>query len=169
MRANAIVMVCGAVLMTATTGSAQTKFSGSQTCAKPAPNYTVAVGDRSGHVMSLTKDKCTWTKGEIDGVAIKEDDDTIWSDITGTTARDRGYGVTTLASGDKAYLRFEGTTAIKDDAPVSGRGTWTFTGGVGKLKGITGKGTYTGTYKPDGTAAFEIDGEYQVSPASGRK
>jgi hypothetical protein len=163
------VLGCGVVLLTAVTVSAQTKFPGAQTCEKPAPNYTVAVDDRPGHVMSLTKDKCRWTKGEIEGVQIKEDDDTIWSDINGTSARDRGYGVTVLANDDKAFVRFDGSTAIKNDAPVSGRGTWTFSGGTGKLKGITGKGTYAGKYSPDGTATFDIEGEYQVpSAASGK-
>jgi hypothetical protein len=159
--------VCGALVVTAATASAQTKFSGTQTCAKPAPNYTVAVNDRGGHFMSLTKDKCTWTKGEIEGIQLKEDDDTIWSDITGMSARDKGYGVVMLANGDKAVMRFEGTTVINNDMPVSGKGTWTFVRGGGKLQGITGKGTYTGTYNPDGSATFEVEGEYQLRAAEG--
>ena len=161
------MLMCGFVIVTATAVSAQTKFSGSQTCAKPDPSYTVPVGDRANHVMSLTKDKCTWTKGEIAGVQFKEEIDTIVSDSSGATSRDRGYGVAVLANGDTAFLRFEGSTTIKDDAPMGGHGTWSFTGGTGKLKGVKGKGTYTGKYNQDGTSTFDVEGEYQM-PAAAR-
>ena len=66
------VLVCGLVLTIATAASAQTKFSGTQQCAKPDPVYTVPVGDRPDHMMSLVKDKCTWTGGEIGGVQLKD-------------------------------------------------------------------------------------------------
>jgi hypothetical protein len=162
------VLICAFVLAVAAAASAQSKFSGTQQCAKPEPEYTVPVGDRPDHVMVLVKDKCTWSKAEINGVEVKDEDDTIVSDIIGNTARDRGYGVAVLASGDKAFVRFEGTTSIKDKMPVSGKGTWTFSGGTGKLKGLKGKGTFTGKWNPDGTATFEIEGEYQVPAAAGK-
>jgi hypothetical protein len=45
---------------------------------------------------------------------------------------------------------------------VSGKGTWSYTGGAGKLKGITGKGTYT--CKSQGErVSCDIDGEYQLA------
>jgi len=164
-----LMVVCGLMAITAIPASGQTKFSGSQTCTKPDPNYTVAVDDRMNHVMSLTKDKCTWTKGELAGVQLKVDDDTIWSDISGAAAVDRGYGVTQLANGDKAFVRFDGRTTLMNDAPVSGRGTWTFTGGTGKLKGLKGKGTYTGKYASDGSATFDVEGDYQLPTAASKK
>lgn len=163
------ILVCSFVIMAASAVSAQTKFSGSQTCLKPDPSYTVMVGDRSNHVMSLTKDKCTWTQGEIAGVQLKEENDTIVSDSNGITARDRGYGVALLANGDTASVRFDGSTTIKDDAPVNGHGTWSFMGGTGKLKGVKGKGTYTGKYSGDGTSTFDVQGEYQIPTATGSK
>ncbi len=163
------VLVCGLVLTIATAASAQTKFSGTQQCAKPDPEYTVPVGDRPDHMMSLVKDKCTWTGGEIGGVQLKDEDDTIVSDISGSRARERGYGVATFANGEKAFVQFQGTTTLKDKAPVTGQGTWSFTGGTGKLKGLKGKGTYKGKYNPDGTATFEIEGEYQLTTATSGK
>lgn len=73
------VVGCGVVLLTAVTVSVQTRFSGAQTCEKPAPKQYVAVDDRPG--------------------------------------------VTALANGDKASVRFDGgSTTLKNDAPVSGRG-----------------------------------------------
>ncbi len=163
------VLACGFVLALASAASAQTKFSGAQQCAKPDPEYTVPVGDRPDHVMSLSKGRCTWTKGEIAGVQLKDEDDTLVSDISGNTARERGYGVFTRADGDKGFVRFEGTATLKDKMPVSDQGTWSFTGGIGKVKGIKGKGTYKGKWNPDGTSTFDIEGEYQLATAPSGK
>jgi hypothetical protein len=44
---------------------------------------------------------------------------------------------------------------------VHQKGTWSFTGGTGKLKGIKGKGTYTCTPSGDGVSC-EIEGDYQL-------
>jgi hypothetical protein len=163
---HVLPLALASVLMAAAPGSAQTKFTGSQSCAKPDPSYSIPVGDRGDHVISLSKDKCTWTRGQIAGIVIKLDTDTIVSeDIDATTSRDHGYGVTLLANGDTAYIEFEGTTTIKNDVPLTGRGTWKFTGGTGKVQGITGKGTFDGKYSATGTSSFEIVGEYQLPPA----
>jgi hypothetical protein len=163
-------ILMGSVLLAlAGAAAAQTKFSGAQQCAKPDPEYTVPVGDRPDHVMSLVKEKCTWTQGEMAGVQLKEEDDTIVSDVSGSAALDKGFGVGVMASGDKYFLHFEGTTTMKDKAPVSTAGTYTFTGGTGKLKGLKGKGTFKGTWNPDGTSKFQIEGEYALHAAKSGK
>jgi hypothetical protein len=51
---------------------------------------------------------------------------------------------------------------LKDGKPVSGEGTWSFTSGTGKLKGIKGKGTYKGTANADGSMTYQVDGEYSL-------
>ncbi len=162
------LFVCGLVLIVAATAQAQTKFSGKMQCAKADPNYMAPVGDRSNHVLSLAKVKCTWTQGELAGAQLKDEDDTMFGDVSGNTSRDRGYGVGTSAAGDKYFVRFDGTTMLKDNAPVSGKCSWSFTaGGSGKWKGITGKGTCAGTFKPDGTSTWDVEGEYQIpAPAA---
>jgi hypothetical protein len=70
--------------------------------------------------------------------------------------------VGTLTSGDQYFVRFSGTTALKNGAPATATCTWNFTGGTGKLKGLTGKGTCTGTVDSTGGAVFDIQGGYQV-------
>lgn len=157
---NKFILMGALLLMMATAASAQTKFSGTTQCAKPDPEYMVPVGDRPDHMMSLSKDKCTWTSGEIRGVQLKDEDDTVVSDIRGNNSRERGTGVANLANGDKAFVSFQGTTTIKDKVPVATHGTWSFTGGTGKMKGLSGKGTYKGKWNPDGTSTFQIEGEY---------
>lgn len=156
------------VLLTPSAAQAQAKFTGKQQCAKPDPQHIVPVADRANHAIVLAGQKCTWTQGEIGGDRFKDEDDTITSDMTGNQARDRGYGVGTMASGDKYYIRFDGTTTLKDKAPVSAQCTWAFTGGTGKLKGITGKGTCKAMFKPDGSADFDIEGDYHI-PAAAKK
>lgn len=156
-------VVGGLLLTVARTASGQSKFSGTQQCDKPEPEHTLPVGDRPDHALSVAKDRCTWARGEIGGVRLTDEEDTILSDIGAGSAHERGYGVANLANGDKAFVRFEGTTVLKDQTPVSAKGTWSFTGGTGKLKGLKGHGTYTARWTPDGKSTFEIRGSYQAA------
>jgi hypothetical protein len=156
-------VVGGLLLSLAAPASAQSKFSGTQQCDKPDPEHTLPVGDRPDHALSVAKDKCAWTRGEIGGIQLKDEEDTIVSDIGANSAHDRGYGVANLANGDKVFVRFEGTTALKGQAPVSAKGTWSFTGGTGKVNGVTGGGTYTAKFTPDGKATFDIKGTYKLA------
>jgi len=150
-----------------TTGTAQTptKLASKSECAKPDPSHMLPVADTANHAMSLSATKCTWLEGSIGGERLKAEDDAIASDATGNTSHDRGYGVGSVGNGDKYFIHFKGTTALKDGAPVSADCTWKFTGGTGKLKGITGKGTCKGTFQPDGKSAWDIKGEYQLAAA----
>ena len=141
---------------------AQTTLAGKLTCAKPDPNYSAPVGDRANHALSLIAQKCTWSHGELGGAQLKDEVDTFTSDVTDNLSRDRGYGVGSVASGDKYFVRLKGTTTLKGEAPVRGQCTWAFTGGTGKLKGLTGTGTCTGTFSTDGTSSWEIQGDYTV-------
>ena len=68
----------------------------------------------------------------------------------------------TMANGDKMYVRIQSTASMKDGNLQAAQGTWSFTGGSGKLKGIQGKGTYTGKGAADGSATYEVEGEYQL-------
>jgi len=141
---------------------AQTKLAGKQQCAKSDPNYTLPVGDHAKHTMALAGLKCTWSEGDLGGDRLTDEADTYTSDISGNLSRDQIYGVGSVASGDKYFVRYVGTTTLKDGAPVRGQCTWTFTGGTGKLKGLSGKGTCKGTFSADGTAAWDLQGDYLI-------
>jgi hypothetical protein len=168
MRKTSLLTVCAVVLAMAASAEAQTKFTGSCNQSKPDPNYMVPVGDKADHAISLGKVKCTWTNAELAGVALKDEDDVFTSDMNGKTSHDKGYGVGTLANGDKYFVRFEGTTTMDKNAPVSATCTWTFAGGTGKVKGLTGKGTCTGKFDASGAAVFDIEGTYQVPAAKAK-
>jgi hypothetical protein len=150
----AALLVCFGVTM----AKAQTKISGTEQCSKPDPQHFLPVGDRPDHQMNLQQLKCTWTKPmEIEGVKAKEGVGTETNDISGGSLRTRGSHVATMESGDRFFASYQGT-----GSSAGGKGTWGFTGGTGKLKGIKGKGTYNCTRSGEGFSC-EIEGEYQLA------
>lgn len=151
-----IVIVCAL----ATSLAAQTKISGTLQCAKSDPSYSIPVGDRPDHVFSIFKSKCTWsTPLEMAGVAAKDYEYTGFNDATPGRVRSRSAGVGTMANGDRAFVTTQGTVTVKDGVPQTMEGTWSYTGGTGKLKGLKGKGTFKGKVAPDGTSTSEVEGE----------
>ena len=158
-----MILACLAVLALATTAGAQTKVSGTIHCNKPDPQYGIEIGDRPGHGFGIDKTACTWTKPmEIAGIQSKDGYDVGFGESSGNKANGRGYHVSTMTNGDKVYVRFQGTDTLKDGAPQSSQGTWSYTGGTGKFKGIKGKGTYKGTFGADGGVTYEVEGEYAL-------
>ncbi len=147
----------------ATAASAQTKISGTLQCSKPDPVHSIDAGDRDKHSMAVAKIQCTWTKPfEMAGSQTKDGTNIEFDDTTGTSTSVGGVHWGTMANGDKYSVRYQGTAAAKEGAPMTTSGTWSYTGGTGKLKGLTGKGTYKGKGNPDGGATFEIQGDYKL-------
>jgi hypothetical protein len=149
---------------------AQTKISGKQTCAKPDPNYTIDVGDQAGHTLILQKATCTWdTPMVIEGANTKDSVDASTSDMRGTRTLSNGYSMVTLDSGDQFTVRYRGTATAAKDGTVKYDGKWAFISGTGKLKGIRGGGTYTGTGPANGSVTVDVEGEYTISPMGAMK
>ena len=145
MRSKTVLVFLGAAALAAS-AVAQTKTSGTAQC-KSDPPAPVEVGDKPGHAFNIGKGQCTWTGFTIAGVAYKD-----------------GLSISTEEmDGDKTTAHFHGTGTSKDGKFVSGGGTWTFSSGTGKCKGIKGKGTYKGTPNADGTVTFKVDGEYSLA------
>lgn len=165
MRLSLRLLAFGCVLASAVSASAQTKFTGKCSQGKPDPNHVMRVEDGANHAMVLGQVTCTWSDADIAGVALKAEVDTVFSDMTGATSRDRGYGVGTTENGDKYYVRFQGTTNFKGEAPTTATCNWTFYGGTGKLRGLTGKGTCAGTFDATGGAVFDVVGQYSIAAA----
>jgi hypothetical protein len=147
---------------------AQTKISGTGSCGKADASHVVEVGDRAGHALVLTKDSCTWTTPmEMAGLKSKTYAGAISSDVTGEKSQDRGYVVMTMDNGDKAFVRFTGTGTSKAGGAHSGEGTWIYTGGTGKLKGLKGKGTFKSSGTADSTED-QVEGEYTLPEAAAK-
>ncbi len=140
----------------------QNKISGTLQCAKPDPQQMIVVGDRPNHSLGIGQSKCTSTKPtEIGGMQSKEGVTTVSNDISGNRSQDRGYYVDIMANGDKALVSYHGTSTLKEGMPETLEGSWTYTGGTGKLKGLKGKGTYKGKAGPEGVT-YDVEGEYEL-------
>ncbi len=161
-----LFLILALVVALAATAAAQTKTTGTASCAKPAPAYSIDVADQAGHSLSISKSACTWTKPmEIAGVKAKDGFDVTSGEANGAEVKSSGYHVGNMSNGDKFYVKFQGNDTTKDGKPATTEGTWSYTGGTGKLKGIKGKGTYKGKADAAGNMVFEVAGEYELPKA----
>jgi hypothetical protein len=159
----AILILATAGCLCATTAIAQTKVTGTQLCAKPDPQQIIPVADRPGHALGVMHFKCEWTTPmQIGSDTSKSGEDTETVEISGNSARASGRHVSTMQSGDKGFVSYWGKETLKDGALLASKGTWAYTGGTGKLKGIKGKGTFTCTPSGDGVSCA-IEGEYELA------
>ena len=150
------------ILLAAGPAWAQTKISGTVQCGKPDPQHVVEVTGMASHSLAVEQSKCTWTKPmEIAGLQSKDGVSTATDDISGSSARVRGYHVTNMSNADTFRVSYSGEATTKDGAMQSNKGTWAFIGGSGKLKGLKGKGTYTCAAAGDGISC-EVEGEYTL-------
>ena len=164
MRAVFAILVLSTVgCLGATSAHAQTAFTASQLCAKPDPQLIVPVGDRPGHALGVLHFKCQWTTPmQIGSDASKDGEDVETIEINGNVARASGRHVSTMQSGDKAFVSYSGKETLKDRALVGSKGTWAFSGGTGKLTGIVGKGTYSCAASADGVQC-DVEGGYDIT------
>ncbi len=160
MRVRTVLLLFAAAALAAS-ASAATKVTGTAHCTPDTPS-PVEVGDVPGHAVAIGKAQCTWTGFEIGGVAYKDGVSVSMDEIMGDKSTANGYHTATLANGDKTTAHFHGTATLKDGKPQSVSGTWMFSNGTGKCKGIKGKGTYKGAPNPDGTMTFNVEGEYSI-------
>jgi hypothetical protein len=152
------------VLASAAVATAQGKVSGTLQC-KSDIQQAVPAGDQPDHQFMVTKVSCNWTKPmEIGGSQSKDGTSSAIEEITGNISKGRGQHVSTMATGEKTFVRFEGSSVLKAGAIQSSDGTWHYTGGTGKFAGIKGKGTYKGKPGADGTMVYEVEGDYQLPP-----
>ena len=141
---------------------AQTKFSGTCAC-KADKQQMLPVGDRDGHALGVEQYKCDWTKPlDFGGDKTKDGVATHTADVQGQKNRFRGVHVVTTQSGDRISLPYQGTGETgKDGKEAHSKGTFTLASGTGKLKGATGKGTFSCASTADGISC-DVEGEYQA-------
>ena len=139
-----------------------TKISGVLECEK-SPRTSLEVGDAPGHVLSIGRTPCRWTKPlELGRLRTFKGESTSMRDVKGESGLERGYHVgRTGGKGDVYYFRFDGVIRTTDQT-LSGR--WAFTGGTGELANLQGAGTYKGTIDDEGVSKIEMDGEYRPPP-----
>jgi hypothetical protein len=103
--------------------SAQTKISGTLSCAKAETMYSIPVEDGSGTVMGLGKVPCTWSKAiEMAGSTGKDGYGVAAFEVQGGKSKDHGIHVGTMANGDKYYVHFQGSGTVNADHSGAGSG-----------------------------------------------
>jgi hypothetical protein len=124
--------------------------------------FAIEIGDHRGHAYVISKGPCTWTKPlKIAGLQTKDHTGVGFSEINGNKAREHSSAVGGMDNADKYYVRTQGTAAMKDGKFESSEGTWSFTGGTGKLKGLKGEGTYKCTNQGENNNC-DVEGEYTL-------
>jgi hypothetical protein len=85
------------------------------------------------------------------------------ADLIAGSGTQRGYFVNEHPDGDRDFGTFEGKVAL---AQGTMEGTWKYTGGTGKFKGITGNGIYKGRLTPPAEVENAWEGAYQLATQS---
>jgi hypothetical protein len=122
---------------------------------------TIALHDVSNHDLNLL---------EVRGVQKSTDAEwnnskiTYWgtADLIAGNGPQRGYFVNEHADGDRDFGTFEGRIAASG-GQVTIEGTWKFTGGTGKLQGLTGGGSYKGRMTSPAEVENTWEGKYQLA------
>jgi hypothetical protein len=105
----------------------------------------IEVGDAPGHMMGVGKAMCTWTKPmEIAGARSKEGTSVSFDDMMGDQYSGRGVHVSTMDSGDKIVVKFQGGGMIKDGKLTADKGTWSYAGRHREAQGDHGQGDLLG-------------------------
>jgi hypothetical protein len=121
---------------------------------------TLALDDISNHDLNLL---------EVKGIQKSTDENwnnskiTYWgtADLIADNGPQRGYFVNEHSDGDRDFGTFEGRI-VASGGQVTLEGTWKFTGGTGKFKGLTGGGNYKGRMTSPTDVENAWDGTYQI-------
>jgi hypothetical protein len=123
---------------------------------KDVPNHELHLNEINGAQKSTDNE---WNNAKI----------TYWStvDLVSGNGSQRGYFLNVHEDGDSDSGSFEGkvTTSAKE---VTLEGTWKYSGGTGKLKGLTGGGTYKGRLTSPTQVEMTWDGAYQLASKASR-
>jgi hypothetical protein len=140
--------------------SAQMKVRGKETCAKPDSMQSVDAGDKPGHSLMIQKGTCTWsTPFEIAGLKAVSSVDVSTGEAWGPNVTQHGYDTATMDNGDTITSKYSGTMKVASDGTATFNGTWSVVSATGKLKGISGSGSYGGTGAADGSGTSDVKGE----------
>jgi hypothetical protein len=89
---------------------------------------------------------------------------TYWgtADLIAGSGTQSGYFVNDHADGDRDFGTFEGRITTSG-AEVTLEGTWKFTGGTGKFRGLRGGGTYRGRMTSPVGVENTWEGSYEIA------
>ena len=120
------------------------------------PNHELHLNQISGEQKSTDSN---WNNAKI----------TYWStvDLVAGSGSQRGYFLNVHQDGDSDTGSFEGKVTTTPQG-VTLEGSWKYSGGTGKLKGLTGGGTYKGRLTSPTEVEMTWDGAYQLASSAAR-
>ena len=151
-----------------TTGAANLiKLEGKVHCEKPAPEYSIEVPDRPGHVLTIAERKCAWIQPMIimgaktkDGVAVS------FTEKMEGTLHIHEFETYTFDNGAKLTMQTMGQV-LAEKGPVDSNGRWSLMRGTGKFEGIKGGGTYAGKLDANNVLILDFDGVFDSTEMPG--
>ena len=135
-----ILCIVACLLMSASQAGAETEKT--RTVYRLSKTEVLEVGDLTGHIIGVVEQK---------GLSFSENGEVgtysgcATFDYINGSGKHEAYSITTYEDGSTIVTKSQGTTKASEDGKISVfEGTFTYTGGTGRFKGIKGKGSYTG-------------------------
>ena len=156
-----ILCSCAFLALSVPGASAPTSYTLSGTCGISVQK-SIPAGDQAGHSFVVQGGKCT-DKETLAGAIATGGQYAEHSDVTASGSKGAGIFTVTYNTGDKMFYQYTLSVSLKDGVIQSGSGTFVASGGTGKMKGVTAKGTCT--FGPGSTKAsntFNCTGEYSL-------
>src|SRR5258708_11987743 len=147
-------------------GAQEGKVTGKLNCQKPDVNAAENAGDVAGHMLMLTKAKCSWpTPAVVAGNKTGATMDVAMGEMHAGKGTQHGYSSSVMDNGDTTVVRYEGSMQANKDGSATFSGTWRYVRGTGKFAGIEGHGTYNTKAPANGTATRHVHGHYTLGDA----
>ena len=173
----ALSLIAGLMLLAPTQSLAQEKHKLSWSVRAENTQYTVQHGldiaDMPGHVMRLFELRRTWPENPpmVEGFKVVEE--VARGTFDGITGNGRawGYSFWRLENGDLVFAEWQNANQSVVNSDRSRRtdyvGTYVWTGGTGKMRGIKGLGRYSGVgeFTAEGKgvrSGYSAEGEYWI-------
>jgi hypothetical protein len=121
----------------------------------------MAVGDRAGHTMALSKRECLWSLPlKIEGASSIGDVLYLFIDARADGARETGYNTLVMSNGDRIFMHYAGFITNNGHKPSPG--VFALSGGTGKFLWIYGNGASASRTTADGKMTVSVDGQYTI-------
>ena len=121
-------------------------------------SHQMKVGDEEGHIIILTESKQVYFNEKTGEKSTRVGQNIMDINIKTGKGSLKSYGVMTSPNGDKRFTISEGKPVGKGHW----KGTYTYTGGTGKLEGIKGGGTFDSYSLAPGISYIEVEGEMEI-------
>jgi hypothetical protein len=160
---TAVVAILGILLAPGWSLAEKMDCSGSKKSKQRVSREVIKPGDRPDRELAQTVriDVLSSKNPEFDGV-----EQTVYnhSETVGGAGSHSGYAMTALKSGEKVWVRYQGTHHVVpkgDSWESSHQGVFRYIAGTGRYKAIRGGGYYQGKSTPDGlTEDFKCEAEH---------